>query len=237
MKFNYRETLTINDFKNQFNSNDKIEKIKKIARNTFEYIINGEKRIRFYETDIVIFKSYYLILNNDGFNAKITMSKINDILSNSYIYIKKGIWYYTKYNENMRDNTIGDIRFFDGIKIHLKSGKVLNKSKAPKIKNSDKKRKRILKQIKAYTDKINKMKNLPSNHLGDCFFCQMDSFKGKDHLLVHLKGKYIMKSLIYRALIKEGYDHPDIIYNIEKDKKDNRGLIVRAVKNYFKYNL
>ena len=225
MKFDFRKTITINDFKSNFNNDDKISNIKRIARNTFEYIINGEKRIRLCETDIIIFKNSHYILNNGGFDSRLTIDRINQNIPHSYIYINKGIWYYQ------------DIRFFNGIKIQNKTGKILNKSKAPKVKNNDKKRKKILKQIKAYTDKINKMKTLPDDSSGDCFYCQMDFSNNKDHLLSHLKERYVMKSLIFRALIKKGYQCPHLNYNMEKNEINKRDLIIKAVRDYFKYNL
>jgi len=225
MKFNFRETITINDFKSNFSNDDKISNIKRIARNTFEYIINGEKRIRLCETDIIIFKNSHYILNNGGFDSRLTIDRINQNIPHSYIYVNKGIWYYR------------DIRFFNGIKIQNKTGKILNKSKAPKVKNNDKKRKKILKQIKTYTDKINKMKTLPDDSSGDCFYCQMDFLNNKDHLLSHLKERYVMKSLIFRALIEKGYRYPHLNYNMEKNEINERDLIIKAVKDYFKYNL
>jgi len=159
----------------------------------------------------------------------LTINRINDNILHSYIYRKKGIWYYR------------DTRFFNGIKIQNKTGKVLNESKAPKVKNTDKRKKRILKQIKAYTDKINKMKTLPNddNMKGDCIYCQFNELNNtnKDDLELHLKEKYVMKSLILRVLKEKYYSYPNIVYDLDKDRQNKRNQIIKAVRDYFKNNL
>jgi len=58
-----------------------------------------------------------------------------------------------------------------------------------------------------------------------------------DHLLLHLKEKYIMKSLIIIALKYKDYLYPDCIYEYELNNKNNRKQIIISLKKYFKDKL
>ena len=104
--------------------------------------------------------------------------------------------------------------------------------------NKDKK---LLKLISGYCKEIRNMEELPVPSPGDCWFCSMrsqdgksmgDSFNDKDHLLNHLKEKYVHGSLIVNALEWAGYDNPSIIFHMKL--KDS---IIFAVRRYFKAKL
>lgn len=227
MQYQYRETMNMTNFLSQF-KNKNITNVKRIAKNTFTYCINNEQRIRLYETDILIEKDNYIILNTDGFKTRLTMNRLNDSLNKIfsfriYIKINKGIWYLISKDNN-------STRFFDGIKISKENGEILNKNKTPNFDKVDKKNKKIIGLINKYCLEIKNMEKLPEEYKGDCYYCQFE-MKDYDHLLLHLKQKYVMKSLILNALKENGYQFPLFIYtNDEPDRK----LIISAVKKYFK---
>jgi hypothetical protein len=229
MQFN--NYITLNKFKNKFDKNGIIKDIKRIAHNTFDYLHNGIRKIRYTDTDIIIFNKNYIILNTGGFYTNTTKNRINEFLNHGYIYQNKGIWYYRQHTE--------EIRFFNGIKIDINTGKVLNKNKTPKTKKLDNYNKRINKLINAYCNKINKIESLPNNISGDCLYCQSNELSqyNNDHLLSHLKEKYIMKSLILRALEHKKYNCPNFIYKIGSNNKNDRNQIINALKKYFRNNL
>jgi len=236
MQFN--ESMTIKEFKNQFDNNDKIENISKIAHNTFDYSINNQRKIRYTNTDIVLFNKNYIILNTGGFYTNTTRNRLNNFLNHGHVYQSKNIWYYEQYQTKENEDT-EEIRFFDGIKIDINTGNILNKDKAPKTYKIDKYNERLNKLIINYCDKVNKLKVLPDNSLDDCLYCSMfnNDHNFNEHLLLHLKEKYIMYSLIINALKYKGYNHPDFIYKMDKSKKDNRRQIINALKKYFRDKL
>lgn len=237
----YRKRISISEFKNQFNNtNDDIKCIKRIFHNVFEYVHNGIKKVRYCETDIIIYNKNSITLNTSGFYTTYTKKYINELLAEfyykkptckniPYIYQEKHIWYYqNKYDEV--------IRFFDMMKIDNNTSRVINTSSAPRYKGLDNKNKRIMKLIKAYCDKVNNMKKLPDNADGDCFFCKSLFIEDKEHLILHLKEKYVMKTLIFKALHENLY-RAHIIYLLESEKKGERHFIIRALKKYFTNHL
>jgi len=235
MKYDLRDTMTLDDFKNHFDDPSKITEVKRINRNTFKYCIDGKVKVRLCETDIMIYEKKSIILNTSGFRTFLTKNRLNERLS-GYIYQDKSNWYYK--------DIYGTItRFFDGIKIDKISNQVMNGKSAPDFKKIDKKidkkNEKTLKHIKAYCEKINKLKTLPDDSSGDCFYCQHEQMgkQDTDHLIMHLKEKYIMKSLLLNALKEKGYNCPSFIYNISKDNKADRKQIIRSVKDYFKNHL
>lgn len=253
MRFACRETINISDFKNQFNKNDKITLVKKLKRNTFKYCINGIMKVRLYETDILIYnhQNNSIILDNGGFDTNITKDRLNDLLTNMFfnytdsdkirkskytpnIFSEKNKWFY--------QDVSGKIyRYFNGIEINRVSSKPINiDKKAPNFKLIDKKNKIINKLIKDYCKAINDIDVLPDDTSGDCIDCSMglnnNDITGKHHLFLHLKEIYIMKSLIIKALIGN-CGKPFLVYEIYKNSKGNRDLIVRHVRTYLKTRL
>ena len=226
---NFREDINKKDFINQFNT--PIEIIEKLGKGTFKYIINDTTKIRLYETDIIIFKNNSVILNTGGFYTNLTRNRINDNIPIGVVFQKNNIWYFSC---NRYDNKEG--RFFDGMEIDNSTGNILNKDKAPKFFDIDKYNKKINKMIKAYCIEINK-KDLPLDSSGDCLYCQFNKCsKDNEHLLLHLKEKYVMKSLILTALQEKGYRFPIFVYRAYQTDR-NKSAITRAVTQYFRERL
>ena len=117
----------------------------------------------------------------------------------------------------------------DGIKIS-KRGNIIGK-KGKKNKNA-----KIIKLIKAYLKKLKSLGTLPKPNGGDCWICLMaDSNKDNDHLMSHLKEKYIHGTLIYNAMKAAGYNDQGIgIYWNWFNSDNTKTSILNAVSKYFK---
>ena len=206
-----------------------------IDNNTIEYTRpDGVKMIRFHGTDIMTFpKKGGVILNSGGWKTVTTKERMNSYNGECTIIQDKGMWYVST-SSNSYQGKDSRIPYFDGIKI--KNRTVIN----PK-KSAHRKEQVLLRQIKAYCTAVKKLDVLPMPNGGDCWYCSMQTEDGKswgdaaqshDHLLEHLKEKYIMGSLIFNALKHVGYTDPSIILHM-----DIRDSIVSAVRKYFKAKL
>jgi hypothetical protein len=158
---------------------------------------------------------------------------MNSYQSECTIIQDKGVWYVSTSGNPYQDKD-SRVPYFDGIKI--KDGRVVN----PK-KSAHRKEQSLLRQIKAYCTAVKKLDTLPTPSGGDCWYCSIhtedgtsfgDTSKDKEHLLGHLKEKYIHGSLILNALQHVGYINPDFIFQM-----DIRDSIVRAISKYFKSKL
>jgi len=206
-----------------------------IANNTVEYIRpDGVRVIRLHRTDIITFpKRGGVILNSGGLKTVTTKERMNSFQHECTIVQDKGLWYISTSLDPYQDRDSW-IPYFDGIKI--KDGTVINPRRSAHRKEQS-----LLRQIKAYCTAVKKLDTLPMPNAGDCFYCSMQTGDGKslgdatqrqDHLLSHLKEKYIMGSLILNAMQHAGYPEPQYIFQM-----DDRNSIVRAVNKYFKSKL
>ena len=207
---------------------------KVIGNNTIEYIRpDGVKVIRLHRADIITFpKMGGVILNSDGWKTVTTKDRMNSYQSECTIIQDKGLWYVTTSSNPYQDRSLR-ISFFDGIKI--KDGTVIN----PK-KSAHRKEQSLLRQINVYCEKLRKLPELPIPSSGDCWDCSFKTTDGipmgdlgsSDHLISHLKEKYIHGSLIVNALKHVGYQDPVFIFQM-----GDRASIIRAVNRYFKSKL
>jgi len=102
----------------------------------------------------------------------------------------------------------------------LNKPKKLNETKFAKLK----------KQIDNYCKLITK-DNLPVPENGDCWYCLMFDKEGKqkDHLLQHIKEKYLHGSILVNAMREMGYSDTRIdLYYYLKDAN----VFKRSVKKY-----
>ena len=168
-------------------------------------------------------------LTSGGWKTVTTKDRLGKF-SDVYIMQRKGKWYINDTNN----------LFYDGIK--TKDGEIVSK-----IITEDKKQDRLIKQINAYCEKVKKLKTIPMPSSGDCWFCHLRNAetgepwgeKNHDHLLDHLREKYVHGSLIYNALEAAGYNVNFImqICNDEGMGASWRSNITRAVRRYFKRQL
>lgn len=197
-----------------------------IANNTVEYHQTGKRVIRLHQTDIITFHKNHIILNSGGWKTITTKDRLNRFQSLCNIYQGKGIWY-------AKTKTGMESVFYDGIKI-LNTGRII------KPKQDDKRTARLIRQINAYCKKLSGLKTLPEPSQGDCWDCLFKTPDGKtmgeinksDHLLSHLKEKYIHGTLILNALKLAGCHNPGFIFHF-----DCRDIAISAVKRYFKKQL
>lgn len=166
-----------------------------IENNTVEYWDKDNNRIiRLHNTDIVKFYTNGVIeLNSGGWRTPTTKNRINDYAPGVRLYQEKSQWY------------VCGVLFYDGIKI--KNGKVISKI----MQSNDKKINAMKLKIKQYCDLITK-DNLPIPSSGDCWFCAGFDKEGKqkDHLLQHIKEKYLHGSIMVNSMREAGYSDDQI---------------------------
>ena len=185
--------------------------------------------VQLHETDVVTMKPNGVnILNTGGWRTVTTKDRIGKF-SDVFITQREGKWYI-----NRTDNL-----FYEGIE--TKDGEVVSK-----IVTEDKKQDKLIKQINAYCEKLKGLKTIPMPSAGDCWYCHLRNAetekpwgdKNPDHLLEHLREKYIHGSLIYNALADAGYKAGFIMQICDHEMYGSwRNNVVRAVKRYFKRQL
>ena len=186
---------------------NEVAKSKLIGNNTvyIEYL-DGRKAIRFHMTDIITENNGVITLNSGGWKSATTKDRLNYpgllIAKNwPYIWQKNHQWF------------IGDGIFYDGIQ--FKDGVQISP-----IKTDDElKRKKMLEKIGKYCALITK-ENLPRPNNGDCWYCLMtdvktgkilgDSSGNNDHLLSHIKERYIFGSILVNAMREAGFSDNQI---------------------------
>lgn len=196
---------------------------KKVANNTFRVTYeDGTSAIRFHDTDVVIFDGKKTILTSGGFHSKTTKERINDF-SGLRMNQMNGLWYVNGYD------------FFDGIT--FVNGKPL-KQKKHDINKINK----LKLQIKKFVSLVDKVKKLPHPSGGDCWLCCMNTQEGKtmgelgndnrDHLILHMKEKYLHGSLIVNALLDSGYRKEQIGYVFQM-----KSIVKRSLRKYLQRNI
>jgi len=167
---------------------------RKVGNNTWLKRINDTTiGLKYHSTYVVTYKSDgTVILDTCGWHTSTTKERLNNY-SMFHIYQKDSIWYISVNNKT--------IEFFDGIEI--KNGKVLNMP----IDKIDKEQ--LNKKIVKYSRLVADCLPLESPSAGDCFYCQMNTESGESlgdaigdtsHLFLHMSERYVVPSLVYRAL-------------------------------------
>lgn len=199
----------------------KATKAKIVKRNTFERHDNGETIIRLHGTDIVRkTKDGRVVLNSGGWKTVTTKDRMNDHLPAGYRLSQcGGAW------------SINGVPYFDGISIpdDIKTPKRKGESTATREAA-------LRKQIRKFVCDVPLKGPFPVPGNGDCWYCLMHTKDGKtlgeatgdnDHILSHIKERYLHGSLIVNALTWAGYRSPQTIYQMGLG--DN---IRRALKRY-----
>jgi hypothetical protein len=210
-------------------------KSRKLANNT--YIVRDTDKqitIRLHNTFIVTYLSGgKVILDSGGWKTVTTKARMNEY-SPARISQERGLW-------TLHYNGAESV-YYDGIT--LKGGRILHPQAS---EGAVREHKRIMKLIKGYTDAVNNLDTLPEPSAGDCWFCGMyvvdegvplgEKVRNTDHIMEHLKDRYIMGSLIINAYKAAGYQNPAFVWRMERDRKGNRGNTVQALRRYFKAQL
>jgi hypothetical protein len=173
--------------------------VKRLANNTFEVIYpSGIKVIRYHHTDIITFnKDKSITLNSGGWKTLTTKERIN-AYSPIRIYQENKVWYVSG---NLSDKGVSHT-FKDGVTVYP-NGRV--KGAGPDPKKLLALNKSILKYVNGYIEALIN-REIPKPSGGDCWGCYMRDEKtgkgitGNDHLLVHMKEKYYVPSLVMNAI-------------------------------------
>jgi len=212
--------------------------------------VNGEPitAIRYHDTDIAVQKDGLLWLTSGGWRTATTKLNINRALDYfnypGFIHQNRSIWYY-----DSRLKGIDPYIFFDGMIIDH-AGNIRN----PSLGTSEQERiQKTVKQINNYCrvlrEQIRRDGRVPRPTNGDCWGCLLrtesgstmgDVFGDTEHLVLHLKEKYIHGSLILNALEHAGYKYPALIAGWFIDGSDHcvdDDSVIRAVRRYLKDKL
>ena len=210
---------------------------RKLENNTYLVRHEDSLAVRLHETDVVTYlPNGKVILNSGGWKTVTTKDRLNKY-SPVRIYQEKSIWFY---NDSQTDpiqwQPINRKPYFDGIT--FKDGVCINPMKT----DPTKKTRALLKSINEYCKGINNLDVLPLPNGGDCWLCSMFESSGKarsdnEHILSHLKERYIHGSLILNALKWRGYKEPRFIWQLENERKGHRTSTVHAVRAYLKRQL
>lgn len=207
--------------------------VRLVANNTLRYLYPDESiGYSLHGTEVVrLYKNGTVLLNSGGYRTVTTKDRINTFLpSGIRLSQDRCQWFISRDGER--------VSFFDGMKIHPKKPLPVR----TKVIQRDNK---FQKQIAAYCSKLGRMIDKgfdckPTN--GDCWYCMMTTTEGKslgdasgdlNHLKSHLKEKYVMGSLVVRAMEWCGQSQGGMYLMLSRPK-DFRGMIVRYVRKYLR---
>lgn len=216
------------------------------ANNTVVYKTeDGRTVYRLHNTDIVTVLKGTVTLNTGGWNTSTTFSRINRILGDLGIH-----WRVTQRGgqpiiiSGWGAPKAGQYVLVDGLQINSK-GEISKKYQ----KHSDvqsRKNAAMLKRIDKYIDHIKKiaMKDgIPLPDSGDCWCCLLQTEDGKtmgdmmndDHILMHMKEKYVPGALIWNAMKEAGYNPQyHLKYGPWTEEELKGSIMIRSVKKYIK---
>lgn len=200
---------------------------RKIANNT--YLKQRDKdaiAVRLHETDIItLYPDGFVTLNSGGWHTKTTLDRLQTYAP-FYVYQKNYTWFVVVPSG-------GEYIFKDGMTYSPKINKFYHAALTEDGKDT--------KRIKSFKKKLNEYidgyadlllsREMPEPSGGDCWYCYMNLPGQSDHLINHVKEKYFVPSLIYRAFEELGASRMDwymLGYCWRKNNNDS------LVNNYFK---
>jgi len=179
--------------------------MKRVANNTLYYELpEGSQCWQLHGTRIVEYWEGQIMLNSGGYKTQTTKSRMNDYIpAGWYIYQEKGKWFIsTGEGEHAT--------FYDGIVLNLNGTiPVITLDNAARYESQDDK---VLKQIKAYCDKVQELIDndaLPQPDGGDCWLCRMPD---PTCIQSHLEELYVHGTLIVNAYRAAGYRDDQLPY-------------------------
>lgn len=193
-------------------------------------LANGDIAIRYHNTDVVtLHADNSATLNSDGYRTMTTKARMNEYAPGRGISQTNGLWY-------MSDGSL----YYDGITVDADG-----KPAKPRKPAGDEKTKRELDKlvreyVKAFRAQIEEDRALPQPSNGDCWFCSMtvespakdagkslgEASGNVDHILSHLREKYIFGSILWRAVQRRG--NPSFVWqyaNCDAAKGDGKFLM------------
>ena len=204
---------------------EQVEMSRLIGSNTLMlHYKDGRKAVRYHNTDIVTEVNDVIILNSGGWKTVTTKEGINQYgrrLGEFPAIIQRNHQWF-----------IGEGIFYDGIQ--FKNGQQISLVQTDNKTERDK----MLRKIKKYVDLITE-DNLPIPNNGDCWYCLMkqvdtkkplgDCFGDTEHLISHMKEKYVVGSLLVNAMKEAGCSDTQISFHYHMKMVDT---FRRAVRKY-----
>ena len=192
-----------------------VESGKPLQNNTRLFARGSDYAIRLHETDVVtIHNNGTYTLNTGGWQTVTTKERINSYAPVS-LWQKNGLWYLSADGQTYN--------FTDGMTVDM-DGKPID---ANPIDGTLEKRKRqldrkVAKYVKGYLAHIQK-NGLESPGPGDCCGCLFaisckpkvergKEMMGFDHYLSHFDEEYYVPSLLWRAVVEQGFRDPGLIW-------------------------
>jgi hypothetical protein len=220
--------------------------VEMLALNTVKYVDkDGSTCWRLHGTVIAREKNKRLTLHAGGFRTPTTKDRLNNYVLRGRcpfsIYTKNRTWYI--------ESTAGSPRwlFTDGIVLY-RNGRVTG---APNPDVHSRKRKAMDKRINAFLKVVRQeleTKEWPAPSGGDCWYCLMTTEDGQslgdamgghtDHLLSHVKEKYLFGSLLLRAVQAKGFrgDRAFMRVSIAHAQKDVK-FMIECLAKYLRKSL
>lgn len=213
------------------------------------YLIRDNENIAvcYHNTNVLtITPKNEFILNSGGWRTATTKERINRYMPEGFVLTQdRGNWYIMeRHNYDSKA-----FKFQDGITI--KNGKIKHYAK----ENLDKDKK-IKLQVKNYAKLCADNIPLEKPSGGDCWLCLMHDTKtgeawgesnhDTEHLISHIKEKYIVPSLVLNALKKYGYEKtiiPSLVFNnpekhmLEIAQRDVKRCVYRYILNQLGYSV
>lgn len=171
---------------------------KKVDNNTWAERRDGCIAIRLHQTDVLTFApNNRITVTSGGWKTPTTKNRINNFLPDGLrIWQERGTWRWS-----------GGLPFTDG-------DVVLANGKLKAQKKDDKKEQKLRKQIREYAKLYANAIPMSPPSGGDCWYCCMKTQDGKslgdathntDHLVSHMKEKYVVPSLALSAMRASGF--------------------------------
>lgn len=208
-----------------------------VGHNTVRFVADDGATvgIRLHDTQILTMKGTWITLNSGGWRTMITKERMNHWMRQHHqnlaptVQSDKGQW---KVYFPWKPGTPGAAKFVDGMRVNPYTYEVLypaGRENADRIIVE-----RVDRYVKALKMSVERTGHLPRPSPGDCFICQTGM--GGGHIREHLKEKYLMGTLIVRAMESKGYH---IIQNAlffqymfedqrEKDKPSQWTMFVKS---------
>lgn len=193
---------------------------KPLANNTRLFRRGTDYAVQLHSTDIVtIHPDSTYTLNSGGWLTPTTKSRINDYIPGYGIYQRNGLWYIDADGQTYN--------YVDGLRIDA-NGKPVGAE--PSTGDLEKRKRRIDRAVAKYVKGY--MAHITANGLddpgnGDCWPCLFainctpkvgrgQECMGFDHYVAHMDERYYVPSMLWRAIMEQGYRDPALTWALIK---------------------
>lgn len=165
-----------------------------VDRNTVRYERpDGCTVIRLHNTDILTFENGGIVFNSGGWRTPTTLGRMNAFQESVEIWGENRVWY-----AKARCHQDGKTVFADGMRYDSKTGTLTSNGKIPSPK--------LIKDIRDFAKRCVEAMPLDMPSSEDCWYCYFKWGTDNDHLLSHVRERYVVPSLIWTILKDKGCD-------------------------------